>query len=122
MAASSQKLPMSLPSGETSLAEALESFAAGQPSPGSGSANALIGAVAAALTASVAKKTVQHADTPRYRPISDRARGIANRATKWSRELLRYFEEDAAAFRNVVAIRLKADTLSEKYLIDQARH
>lgn len=109
-----------VPSGDTSLAEALERFGAGKAIPGSGSANALVGAIAAALTSSVAAKTYEHRDSPRYRPVSDAARDIVSRGRKWSRELLDLMEQDATAFGEVIAIRLRAKNLIEQYARDQA--
>ncbi|MEA2463635.1 MAG: Formiminotransferase-cyclodeaminase [Acidobacteriota bacterium] len=108
------------PNGGTRLADTLEAFAAATGVPGSGSANAVTGAFAAALVTAVAAKTVTRADESRYRPISDAATRVAARGRVFIDELLILAEEDAKAFAPVIAWRKKAKTLQDHYKQDQA--
>src|SRR6476619_6077977 len=71
--------------------ELLDAFGAGSPVPGSGSANALIAALAAELVRSVAIKTT---DRPRYRSVHRTAEEIAARARRMSTELRAAIDED----------------------------
>jgi formiminotetrahydrofolate cyclodeaminase len=113
--------PSSIETGTTSLvAKVLGPFAAGMPTPGSGSANAFTAALAAALATSVAKKTLE-SDHLRYRPVAQLAGGIAARSEKLRVELMEFVELDASVFATVIEFRLKAESLGEKYRQDQAR-
>jgi formiminotetrahydrofolate cyclodeaminase len=118
--ADSDAVAPQIPNGSTTLAETLEMFAAGNAVPGSGSANALMGALGAALLASVAAKTLEHAKEPRYRPISTAAQDITRWARGWLRELLELVDEDAKAFAPVVALRRQGTDLLDQYNQDQA--
>jgi formiminotetrahydrofolate cyclodeaminase len=102
------------------VAKVLDPFAAGEPTPGSGSANALTAAVAAALITSVAKKTM-HRQEPRYRPIQQLSTDIAARSEKLRTELTELIEQDALAFAPVIAHRLATAGLIEEYRQDQSR-
>jgi formiminotetrahydrofolate cyclodeaminase len=102
------------------VAQILDPFAAGQPTPGSGSANAFIAALAAALTASVAKKTLR-GNKLAYRTFEQLATDVSARSDKLRIELMEIMDLDARAFATVVEFRLKAATEIEKYRQDQAR-
>jgi formiminotetrahydrofolate cyclodeaminase len=109
-----------LPNRDTSLAAAIDAFASGHEVPGSGSANALVAALAAALIASVAEKTYARQELTKYRPISDAAKRIASRAKTRSHKLLELVDEDARAFAPVIALRREAKTLRDEYQQDQS--
>lgn len=123
MAAEPQLIPaLAGPNGGTGLVDTLDAFAAASEVPGSGSANAVTAAIAAALIVSVAEKTALHADEPRYRSVSDDATRVARRGRSLVRELLILANDDAEAFAPVIAWRRKAKTLraSDHYDHDQA--
>jgi methenyltetrahydrofolate cyclohydrolase len=121
MAAEPQLIPaLATPSGGSSLAEVVGAFAAVSGVPGSGSANAVTAAIAAALVSSVAAKTVEHAGEPRYRPVSNDAKKAVDRGKHLSNELLILADEDAKAFAPIIALRRKAKSLRERYDLDQA--
>jgi formiminotetrahydrofolate cyclodeaminase len=119
MATTSARVPSLVPNERTSLIDTLTAFAAGAAVPGSGSANALGAAIAAAVTASVAVKTVSHGDDLKYRAVSGTAETIARRSRKLGNELLSLVERDAEVFATVIAFRLEGKSLGDKYRQDQ---
>lgn len=103
----------------TTLGEVLDSYAAGQEVPGSGSAVALAGALGAALVISVAKMTLK-SDRPQYLPVKQLAEDAVRRCEKAREELQELADRDLHVFPPVIAIRREAKTLTDKYQQDQA--
>jgi len=89
----------------------LDLFGAGDAVPGSGSANALIAALAAEVVRSIAFKT-QKRDEPRYLSVRRTAEEIIFWATKTSADLRRAVDEDANDFAEVIALRRERDESS----------
>jgi formiminotetrahydrofolate cyclodeaminase len=107
---------------ELPTSELLVRFGEGGHKPGSGSAAALSGFYAAALTQTVAKLTLkkeQYADLfPVVELVRQQARSIQE-------QLQQLFQEDAIKFDRVMKLRLardaEADPASKRVLRDQAR-
>jgi formiminotetrahydrofolate cyclodeaminase len=97
----------------------LTEFAAGNPVPGSGSANALAANLAACLAASVAIKTYK-APGATYRHIQQTAIDLERRAHRIGQELLDLLEEDSAAFSPVIAIRRDTGRAGDAVLQDSS--
>src|SRR3954449_2545869 len=80
----------------------LELFAAGNTTPGAGSAAALMGALAASLARTVARHTLKAARSGKrreiYAPFRERAEALLEQAGELAGRLRRAIEEDAAAF------------------------
>src|SRR3954453_21603481 len=80
----------------------LELFAAGNTTPGAGSAAALMGAVAASLAQTVARHTLKAARSGKrrevYAPFHERAEALLEQAGDLADRLRRAVDEDAAAF------------------------
>ncbi|MFL6235336.1 MAG: cyclodeaminase/cyclohydrolase family protein [Thermoanaerobaculia bacterium] len=80
----------------------LDRFAAGNTTPGAGSAAALMGAVAASLAQTVARHTLKAARSGKrreiYAPFRERAEALLEQASELAELLRRGVEEDAAAF------------------------
>ncbi|HET9211391.1 MAG TPA: cyclodeaminase/cyclohydrolase family protein [Thermoanaerobaculia bacterium] len=82
--------------------ELLELFAAGNTTPGAGSAAALMGATAASLAQTVARHTLKAARSGKrretYAPFRERAEALLEQAGDLGERLRRAVDEDAAAF------------------------
>ena len=80
----------------------LELFAAGNTTPGAGSAAALMGALAASLAQTVARHTLKAARSGKrreaYAPFHERAEALLAQAGELANRLRRAGDEDAAAF------------------------
>lgn len=85
---------------ETTLAGFLAESAADTPTPGGGSAAALAGALAAALTQMVAGLTVNR---KKYAAVDVESQAILGKAKELRTQLTRLIAEDAAAFEGVMA-------------------
>ena len=77
----------------------LDALASADPTPGGGSAATLVGALAAALCAMVARIT---ATTPKLAPVHEEAAAIAEDADDLRRRFLELRPQDEAAFRAVI--------------------
>jgi formiminotetrahydrofolate cyclodeaminase len=80
----------------------LELFAAGKPTPGAGSAAALIGALSGSLAQSVAQYTIKAAKNSKrrddYVPFQERAEEILDEARSRSHHLRNAVDEDSVAY------------------------
>ncbi len=86
----------------------LDTLAAGEPTPGGGSAAALAGAMGAALAAMVARLTLGR---PRYREVEGQMEAILAEAETLRERLTQLVVEDAEAYNQVrQAYRLAKDT------------
>jgi formiminotetrahydrofolate cyclodeaminase len=97
----------------------IDAFSAGEPVPGSGSANALSAALAAALVTSVARKTSGTEDL-RYLSVRSTMNTIARQSDRTRKRLLDLIDLDAKAFAPVIAIRRKTGKLSDPVLQDRS--
>jgi glutamate formiminotransferase/formiminotetrahydrofolate cyclodeaminase len=89
----------------------LEDLASARPSPGGGSAAALAGALAAAAAEKVTNLTWTR---PRFEPLRDEFRALANSLAMAREDLLRLVERDARAFEGLLkAMRLPRATSGE---------
>jgi formiminotetrahydrofolate cyclodeaminase len=77
----------------------LDALASGEPTPGGGSAATLVGALAAALCAMVARITTT---SPKLAPVHEEAAAIAEDADDLRRRFLELRPVDEAAFRAVI--------------------
>src|SRR5439155_20595764 len=77
------------------LREFSDQLAAGQPTPGGGSAAALVGALGAGLVSMVCNYTVGR---EKYADVDEEMRGVLARADELRTELERAVEEDVAAY------------------------
>jgi formiminotetrahydrofolate cyclodeaminase len=105
--------------GPRALGDVLHDFAAGEAVPGSGSANALIAALGACLTASVAVKTHRSIDL-KYITVKQTAVDVERQARFLSSELAKLFDDDSAVFAEVVAIRRDTGRSVDPVLQDDA--
>lgn len=97
---------------EMPLAKFSEVLASGAPTPGGGCASALAGALAAGLTAMVARTT---AASKKFADRSEQMSAIAAEADRLRGELLSLVDEDAAAFDHVMAaFRMPKETPEEQ--------
>ena len=95
-----------------SIDQFLETLASQSPTPGGGSAVALMGAMAAALVSMVANLTVGKKD---YLEVENEMRSLNERAVQLRVKILGLVEEDMAAFDGVMgAYRLPKDTDQQK--------
>jgi formiminotetrahydrofolate cyclodeaminase len=101
------------------LRAVIDAFSAGEPVPGSGSANALAAALAAALVISVARKT-SGKDDLRYLSVRETMKTIARQAGRSRKHLIDLIDLDAKAFAPVIAIRRKTGKLSDPLLQDRS--
>ncbi len=85
---------------QQSLQNFLERLASGDPTPGGGSAAAVMGAMGAALVSMVANLTI---GKPRYRPVEDDMRRLLARADSLRARLSDAMEADVDAFNRVMA-------------------
>jgi formiminotetrahydrofolate cyclodeaminase len=97
---------------ELSVRAFLERLASGDPTPGGGSASALVGALGASLVSMVCNLTVGR---ERYADFEDDARSIQATAAELRDRLQRGIDEDTAAYGAVIAAyRLPRGTDQEK--------
>jgi len=101
------------------LVDVLNDFAAGKPVPGSGSANALVAAIAACLAASVAVKTQVSSDL-KYINVTQTAADVERRSRFLAAELVKLLEDDSRVFAKVVAIRRDTGRQVDRILQDDA--
>ncbi len=85
---------------QQSLQNFLERLASGDPTPGGGSAAAVMGAMGAALVSMVANLTI---GKPRYREVEDDMRRLLTRANALRTQLSDAMEADVDAFDRVMA-------------------
>lgn len=104
---------------EQKLCDVLEAFSAGRETPGSGSANALIAALAAALTVSVAKKT-RTTDQLKYVSVQGTAGRVEVRAKELQAKLLALVDLDTRIFAPVIAMRRDRNRMVDPVLQDDA--
>ncbi len=97
---------------EMSLARFSEMLASGQPTPGGGCASALAGAMAAGLTAMVARTT---AASKKFADRAQRMNEIVVEADRLRGEFLALVDEDARAFDHVMAaFRMPKETADQQ--------
>ncbi|MBV8365380.1 MAG: cyclodeaminase/cyclohydrolase family protein [Candidatus Eremiobacteraeota bacterium] len=88
-------------------------LASAEPTPGGGSASALVGALAAALASMVARLT---AASPKFAALAERMNAIAAEAGKLTNELLAAIDADVEAFNRVsAAYKLPKDSDERKH-------
>ena len=103
---------------EMSLARFSEVLASGTPTPGGGCASALAGALAAGLTAMVARTT---AGSKKFADRAEQMNAIAAEADRLRGEFLGLVDEDAAAFDHVMAaFRMPKETPEQQTARSQA--
>lgn len=101
-----------MPIHDERLCALLEKFSAATPTPGGGSAAALVGSVAASLVAMVAGLTI---GKKAYQPVEQEMRRVLTEAIKLRDELVELADRDSAAFDAVMAAyRLPKETESER--------
>jgi formiminotetrahydrofolate cyclodeaminase len=83
-----------------SIEEYARRLASSDPTPGGGSASAVVGAMGASLVRMVALLTLE---SPKYTAVAARAGSIARDAEALAREFLRSVDEDVTAFDKVSA-------------------
>lgn len=97
---------------DESLGALLEKFSAATPTPGGGSAAALVGSVAASLVAMIAGLTI---GKKAYQPVEHEMRRVLAEAIKLRDELIELADRDSAAFDAVMAAyKLPKETESER--------
>lgn len=97
---------------DESLGALLEKFSAATPTPGGGSAAALVGSVAAALVAMVAGLTVSKRA---YQSVEAEMRGVLAEALTLRDQLLELAERDSESFNAVMAAyKLPKETESDR--------
>jgi glutamate formiminotransferase / formiminotetrahydrofolate cyclodeaminase len=96
----------------------LDELAGGAPTPGGGSAAAMVGTLAAALVAMVARLTI---GKRAYAKVEARAREILTEAEQLRAELRRLVDEDAAAYAGVSrAYKIPRDDPARARAVDDA--
>lgn len=106
--------------GETSLAAFLDQLASSAPEPGGGAAAALVGATGAALVSMVANLTLGR---EKFAAAAASMEQALARATALRAALLAAVDQDAAAFRGVMAAyRLPRETDEQKTARTRAIH
>jgi formiminotetrahydrofolate cyclodeaminase len=96
----------------------LEKFSAATPTPGGGSAAALVGSIAASLVAMVAGLTLGKKS---YQAVEPEMRRVLAEATKLRDEILELADRDSEAFKAVMAAyRLPKETESDRAARAQA--
>lgn len=97
---------------DESLCALLEQLSAATPTPGGGSAAALVGSVAASLVAMVAGLTI---GKRAYQPVEQEMRTVLAEATKLRDELVELSDRDSEAFNAVMAAyRLPKETEADR--------
>src|SRR5581483_3124484 len=95
-----------------SISEFLDQLASASPAPGGGSAAALAGALGAALVAMVCRLTIGRKN---YQHLDPEFEKILTRADALRADLLRWMDEDAAAYSRVMdAYHLPKETEQDK--------
>jgi formiminotetrahydrofolate cyclodeaminase len=104
--------------GKQLVSEFLDQLASDSPTPGGGTASAVVGAAGASLAAMVAALTLTR---EKFAPVHDAIRPIAQAATKARMEFLTLAREDSEAYNLVVAARkLPKDTDDHKAARERA--
>src|SRR2546423_3982447 len=104
--------------GDLSVHEFAQQLAGGQPTPGGGSAAALVGALGAGLVSMVCNYTVGR---EKYADVDEEMQGVLARADELRAELERAVEEDVAAYGSYSdAQKLPRETDDEKAARDAA--
>jgi formiminotetrahydrofolate cyclodeaminase len=99
---------------DSTLREYLERLASSAPTPGGGSASAVVGGMAAALVAMIGRLTLNKKGQE-YRAVADEMQEIVQKADVLRAELLALADRDSAAFDRVMAAyRLPKSTDSEQ--------
>lgn len=83
-----------------SISEYARRLASADPTPGGGSASAVVGALGAALISMVAQLT---GASPKFAPIAERMRIVAGEGQRFSASFIAAIDEDVAAFDKVSA-------------------
>lgn len=97
---------------DMTVKEFIEELASKSPAPGGGSASALAGALAAALTSMVANLTI---GKKKYAAVEEEMKALRTAAGELMSELLELMDRDTAAFNEVMAAyKLPKDTAEEK--------
>jgi formiminotetrahydrofolate cyclodeaminase len=105
---------------DLTVSEFLRQLAAEQPTPGGGSAAALVGALGAGLVCMVCVHTIAR---ERYRDVDDRARRLLARAQELQGDFERATEADAAAYQSFAdAQRSPRDTQGQRAARSAAMH
>jgi formiminotetrahydrofolate cyclodeaminase len=98
--------------GDQEIEEFLEDLASNKPAPGGGSAAAVAGGLAAALSSMVANLTI---GKERYEEVEDEFQGILKDANDLRQEFLKTISEDIQAYNKVMdAYGAPGDTPEEK--------
>jgi methenyltetrahydrofolate cyclohydrolase len=104
--------------GDLSIHDFSQQLAAGQPTPGGGSAAALAGAIGAGLVSMVCNYTVGR---EKYADVDEEMRGVLARAEELRAQLERAVEDDVAAYGSYSeAQKLPRETDEEKAARDAA--
>ena len=104
--------------GDLSVEDFSQQLAAGQPTPGGGSAAALVGALGAGLVSMVCNYTVGR---EKYADVDEEMRGVLARTEELRAQLGRAVEEDVAAYGSYAdAQTLPRETDEEKAVRDGA--
>ncbi len=94
------------------LSDVLEAFASENPTPGGGSASALVGALAGALTTMVCRLTV---GKKKYQDVTTEVMAVQEKAQQLQKRLYELIVEDSRAYNNVIAaFKLPKETEEEK--------
>jgi formiminotetrahydrofolate cyclodeaminase len=95
-----------------SISEYARRLASADPTPGGGSASAVVGALGASLVSMVAQLT---AASPNFAPIAERMRVVAGEGQRLSASFIAAIDEDVAAFDKVsAAYKLPKSTDAER--------
>jgi formiminotetrahydrofolate cyclodeaminase len=95
-----------------SISEYARRLASADPTPGGGSASAVVGAMGASLVSMVAQLT---AASPKFAPFAERMRVVAGEGQRLSGAFIAAIDEDVAAFDRVsAAYRLPKSTDAER--------
>jgi formiminotetrahydrofolate cyclodeaminase len=102
----------------TAILEFTRRLSSADPTPGGGSASALVGALGAALAGMVARLT---AKSPKFASVAQRMAQAADEADGLSKEFLAAIDEDVVAFDKVsAAYRMPKQSDAEKRAREQA--
>ena len=104
--------------GDLSVEDFSQQLAAGQPTPGGGSAAALVGALGAGLVSMVCNYTVGR---EKYADVDEEMRGVLARSEELRAELARAVDDDVAAYGSYSdAQKLPRETDEERRARDEA--
>jgi len=111
------KRPATTPA-TTNVSTFLEALGSADPTPGGGSASALVGAVAAALAEMVAQLT---AGKPKFQPVEQEVQAIITRLRTLRQDLQGLMREDARAYTSV-ATAYRLPKASDEERVERSRH